>query len=214
MSPNAHGLQGFRRADAEIGAGLGKTTQANVRRSLHVLRTDETQTHFGPVVPDVLRLGMNATQKLRQLHGEITQARDGFRVVDSWTLAKRLLSRLPVDQTEVTRVCSAQDADGFDALIKALESPPAPVEKPLKGFTQKERDAAMGAFKRRLKIVQLNDESRLGGRYTSGGRKSGIDAIEPPKEFDREVWAALAAEGRLERVGGGMYALAPGEPRT
>ncbi|MAY75388.1 MAG: hypothetical protein CMJ31_11855 [Phycisphaerae bacterium] len=64
----------------------------------------------------------------------------------------------------------------------------------------------MRAFKKRLKLARLNDESKLGGRYTSGGKKSKIDAIEPPTEFGPEVWRALAAEGRLRHTGQGFYA--------
>jgi len=65
----------------------------------------------------------------------------------------------------------------------------------------------MKAFKKRLKLGRLADESRLGGRYTSGGRTSKIDAIEPPREFEPGVWKALAAEGKLRDFGRGFYGL-------
>ena len=39
---------------------------------------------------------------------------------------------------------------------------------------------ALKAFKKRLKLARLDDESRLGGRYTSSGGQSGIIGIFPP----------------------------------
>jgi len=67
---------------------------------------------------------------------------------------------------------------------------------------------AMKAFRKRLKLQRLDDESRLGGRYVSGGRKSNIDAIQPPNQYPPEVWKALVSEGKLIDTGGGFYRLA------
>ncbi len=64
----------------------------------------------------------------------------------------------------------------------------------------------MRAYTKRLKLARLADESRLGNRYTTGGRKSAIDAIIPPEEFPPEVWKALALAGKLRDTGGGFYA--------
>lgn len=151
---------------------------------------------------------MNLTQKLRSLHSEITSSGDGFKIVDAWTLAERLLARMPVDQAEVKRVTAAKDADGLAHLIDQIENPtaakPAP---PLPEFSPGDLDAALKAFKKRLKLMRLSDESRLGGRYTSGGRTSKIDAIEPPNEFDPKIWKVLAAKGELKDTGGGFYSL-------
>lgn len=67
---------------------------------------------------------------------------------------------------------------------------------------------AMKAFRKRLKLQRLDDESRLGGRYTSGGRTSQIHAIQPPSQYPIEVWKELAGQGKLVDTGGGFYRLA------
>jgi hypothetical protein len=66
--------------------------------------------------------------------------------------------------------------------------------------------AALKAFKKRLKLTRLDDESRLGGhRPTSAGRTSGVVGIVPPREFPREVWEELARQGKIRDAGGGFY---------
>ena len=64
---------------------------------------------------------------------------------------------------------------------------------------------AMKAFKKRLKLMRLDDESSLGGGPFSGGRDSSIVAIQPPNQYPREVWDKLVELGRLRQVEGGLY---------
>ena len=66
---------------------------------------------------------------------------------------------------------------------------------------------AMKAFKKRLKLTRLDADSGLGGGPLSGGRDSGIVAIEPPRQYPREVWNKLVEMGKLRRVEGGLYEL-------
>ncbi|MEL6739059.1 MAG: hypothetical protein AAFP26_00210, partial [Planctomycetota bacterium] len=112
---------------------------------------------------------------------------------------------------EVARACKEHDADALLAIIDRLENPPPPKPAVEPGvaerFSHDDRLAAMRAFKKRLKLLRLNDESRLGGRYTSGGKQSKIDAIEPPTSHPREMWKLLAVEGKLVDTGDGFYML-------
>lgn len=64
--------------------------------------------------------------------------------------------------------------------------------------------SAMRAFKKRVKVTQLDDDSKLSNRALTGGSKSQVTAITPPNQYPRAVWDALVADGRLRRVGGGM----------
>lgn len=67
---------------------------------------------------------------------------------------------------------------------------------------------AMKAFKKRLKLTRLDDESNVGGGPFSGGRASGIVGIQPPNQYPRAVWEKLVEQGRLRRVSAGLYQLA------
>lgn len=67
---------------------------------------------------------------------------------------------------------------------------------------------AFNAFKKRIKLTKLNDESKLGGhRPTTSGKKSDVMGIIPPNQFGPEVWQALAAQGKLKNMGGGFYSM-------
>jgi hypothetical protein len=74
-------------------------------------------------------------------------------------------------------------------------------------FTPQYLKQALKAFKKRLKLTRLDEESSLGGGPLSGGRDSGIVAIQPPRQYPREVWEKLVEQGKLRRAGGGMYEL-------
>lgn len=72
--------------------------------------------------------------------------------------------------------------------------------------------SAFKAFKKRLKMARLDDESRLGHGPMSAGGRSGIVAIVPPDQFPREVWNALVEQGKLRRAGQGLYELVEDSP--
>jgi hypothetical protein len=67
--------------------------------------------------------------------------------------------------------------------------------------------AAFKAFKKRLKLTRLDEESRISGSPLSGGRKADIVAITPPNQFPPAVWEELVKQGRLKSAGHGMYEL-------
>ena len=86
--------------------------------------------------------------------------------------------------------------------MSATDVPQPPMPSP------QELKAALKAFKKRLKLTCLDDQSRLGVGPMSSGRPSGIVAITPPDQYPPAVWEELARQGKLKRAGGGLYELA------
>ncbi len=74
--------------------------------------------------------------------------------------------------------------------------------------TPEELRKAMKAFKKRLKLARLDDESSLGRGPMSGGKSSGIVAVMPPNQYPKAVWDELVARGRLKYASQGLYQLA------
>jgi hypothetical protein len=77
--------------------------------------------------------------------------------------------------------------------------PPAPTPQELK--------KALKAFRKRLKLTCLDDQSRLGVGPMSSGRQSGIVGITPPDQFPQAVWEELVRQGKLKSAGHGLYEL-------
>jgi hypothetical protein len=72
--------------------------------------------------------------------------------------------------------------------------------------TPQELKQALKAFKKRLKLTQLDEESKLGGGPLSHGRAR-IVAIMPPNQFSPAIWDELVRQGKLKKDGGGTYEL-------
>jgi len=83
---------------------------------------------------------------------------------------------------------------------------------PQSGITPEILKSAMKAFKKRLKLTALDDDSRLGRGAFSGGH-TGIFAIRPPNQFPAEVWQELHRQGKLRDSGHGLYQLANSEAK-
>ncbi|MFK8110566.1 MAG: hypothetical protein AB8B91_00100 [Rubripirellula sp.] len=84
------------------------------------------------------------------------------------------------------------------------ESDATPVPEPP---TKEELRLAMKAFRKRLKLTRLDEESRLGYGPTSSGKASAVMAITPPDQYPKAIWRELASQGKLKRESGGLYSL-------
>src|SRR4051794_5121091 len=70
--------------------------------------------------------------------------------------------------------------------------------------TDEDRKRAYKAFKKRIKLTRLDDQS---GLSRGGSKQSGIAGITPPSGFPAGIWDELVTEGKLKRQGGGTYSL-------
>jgi hypothetical protein len=73
--------------------------------------------------------------------------------------------------------------------------------------TDEEIKRALKAFKKRLKLARLDDES---GLSRGGGKKSGITGITPPAGHPDGIWEELVKLGKLKRDMGTTYRLVDG----
>lgn len=65
---------------------------------------------------------------------------------------------------------------------------------------------ALKAFKKRLKLTQLDSDSKLGVGPLSSAKGS-ISAIAPPNQYPPAVWQELARQGKIKSAGHGLYSL-------
>ncbi len=73
--------------------------------------------------------------------------------------------------------------------------------------TDEELKRALKAFKKRLKLMRLDDES---GLSRGGGKKTGITGITPPAGHPPGIWDELVALGKLKREMSNTYSVVEG----
>ena len=74
--------------------------------------------------------------------------------------------------------------------------------------TSAELTKAYQAFKKKLKLTRLDDESGL----SRGSKVSRVLGITPPYGYPTQIWEELVQAGKLRREGGGTYSIAPQPP--
>lgn len=77
--------------------------------------------------------------------------------------------------------------------------------------TEDDLKKALKAFKKRLKLTRLDDESSLGHGPMSSGSRDKVISIQPPIGFGAQIWEELADKGYLRRDGKGFYELVEGK---
>lgn len=76
------------------------------------------------------------------------------------------------------------------------------------GISDDQLKQAMNAFKKRMKLTRLDQESKLGAsRPMTSGKKSDVQGIIPPNQFAPVIWKELARRGKLKDMGGGFYGM-------
>lgn len=84
---------------------------------------------------------------------------------------------------------------------------PGPQSTPSAAPSAETLKSAYKAFKRRLKLTQLDDASRIGRGPMSSGQGSSVAGITPPDQYPAAVWEELVKQGKLKRAGQGLYSL-------
>ncbi|NQU75536.1 MAG: hypothetical protein HQ546_04370 [Planctomycetes bacterium] len=98
-----------------------------------------------------------------------------------------------------------RDVDGLAALIDQLRSP-APAAATVVVPDAEICKKALQAFRKRLSLTVLDEESKLGRSPLSKGADSHVAAaIIPPSEWPESVWEELVRQGKLRYIGHGFY---------
>jgi hypothetical protein len=142
--------------------------------------------------------------KLQELLAAIKGFADPRRAGDQWKQAYRLLQKTDLPPGRVTGAVGMRDVACLTALIDQLQAPPpAPADVPDEDVCRK----ALQAFRRRLDLTVLDEESKLGRGPLSKGAGGGVHAIVPPAEWPRSVWDELARRDLIRHIGHGLYEL-------
>lgn len=143
--------------------------------------------------------------KLGELLTAIRAFGDPRRAAAEWKQVFKLLQKTDLPASRATGVVGMRDTAGLAAIIEELgaASPAAPADVPDEDTCRK----AMQAFRKRLALTVLDEQSRLGRSPLTKGADAGVAAIVPPDEWPLPVWQELVRQGKLRCIGHGFYEL-------
>ena len=147
--------------------------------------------------------------KLDELLTAIGGYDDPRRASGEWKQVYKLLQKTDVPPGRVTSMVGMRDVGRLTEVIAQLsapeaEAPPPPDDVPDAETCRK----ALKAFRKRVSVTRLDDESTLGRSPLTKGSSSGPMAIVPPIEWPDAVWRELVRQGKLRDAGHGFYELA------
>jgi len=143
--------------------------------------------------------------KLDGLMAAIRGYDDPRKASAEWKQVYKLLQNGSLPPGRITGVVGMRDVAGLAAMIEELRAPaPAALaDVPNEDTCRK----AMQAFRRRMSLTILDEESKLGRGPLSKGASGDVAAIVPPREWPDSVWQELVRQGKLRYIGHGLYEL-------
>jgi hypothetical protein len=144
--------------------------------------------------------------KLSELLAAIRGYDDPRRASEEWKQAYRLLQKSELPADRVGSVVGMRDVEGLAELLDELRDPSVAAVRP-EGPSEETCNKALAAFRKRISLTMLDEESKLGRNPLTKGAESGIAGIVPPNEWPEAVWQELARQGKLRYLGYGLYGL-------
>ena len=191
---------------SELWLAEDKKTQTKLwgKAQVALMRMGVDATKVGQVVAkrDMEALAKLVTQAdAGQARGQATGSAPG-------TVKRPHKGAAPLDGSEIkaANARSLADQPGGHRTIAQMRDEAAAAA----GYDSLEEDnlkRALKAFRRKLKTIRRDDESKLGSKYVTSGRGSQISAVTPPKEYPMAVWNKLVELGRLKKGGQGTFEL-------
>jgi hypothetical protein len=142
--------------------------------------------------------------KLDELLTAIRGNDDPRRASAEWKQVFRLLQQTDLPKGRITGTVGMRDVASLAEMIDQLRAPAASGEEEIDPEILKK---ALEAFRKRLKVTVLDEESKLGRSPLTKGSGSTVAAIVPPNEWPNEIWQALVNQGKLKYIGHGFYEL-------
>jgi len=146
--------------------------------------------------------------ELEELMAAIRGYDDPRRAGGQWKQVHRALRKTSLPSGSVAHAVGMRDVGLLAELIEQLRAPDpaaAPEDADVPSAATCKR--ALRAFRKRLTLTCLDEESKLGRGPLSKGSGSSSPSITTPVEFTDSVWGELVRQGKLRYVGHGFYEL-------
>jgi hypothetical protein len=143
--------------------------------------------------------------RMREVAGKIAAAADEDAAEAGWQEMERLLETVGAEEDEIIALpVLEQDLAQVHALLDGWESGRGALSDWDKAVLKR----ALKAYRKRLKLMRLDDESSASRNPLSRGEESTILGVRPPETYAPEIWEFLVLQGKLRDAGGGLLELA------
>lgn len=144
---------------------------------------------------------------LVEISGKIFLANDAGPL---WGELHKTFLKSTVDPSVSAKIIMHKDKDELQNVINQLQTgntvelEEAPCTE-LPTLTHEEQIEAMRCFRKRVKFLKLDRESKLGIGPLTTGKDVNVDSMMAPHDYPMEVWLSLSASGHLIDDGGGFF---------
>ena len=135
-----------------------------------------------------------------------------------WGAMHKAMLKAKFDPQALMRIVGARDLDAMQRAVRQAKG--EAVEEPAGTAGAEAGGSAAGSdvplevmqdalrmFRKRVKLSQLDADSRLGHGPMSGTGQHRIQSMVPPRDYPAAVWEALVRAGKLRREGDGFLSI-------
>ncbi len=142
--------------------------------------------------------------RLEALAEDVRVAADEAAAERAWDAMERALAAAEAEEDiEVALPILERDLAQVDAMFRGW----ADGSRRLAAWDKAVLKRALNAYRKRLKLVRLDDASSSSRNPLSRGEDSSITGVRPPEQYAPEIWAMLVALGKLRDAGHGLLEL-------
>lgn len=143
--------------------------------------------------------------RIQAFAAELADAEDEAAARVLWRQMERVIERAEAgEDAEIMLPVLERSLEDVHALLDGWRTG----QMPLPAWDKAVLKRAMKAYRKRLKLARLDDESSGSRNPLSKGEESSILGVKPPEQYSAEIWARLIEQGRLRDGGYGLLELA------
>jgi hypothetical protein len=143
--------------------------------------------------------------RLRAVAARVAAATDDAERDAAWAQAERDVEAAEAgEDADIALPILERSLEELQALLRGWDAGTAHLPEWDRAVLKR----GLKAYRKRLRLMRLDDESSASRNPLSKGDESSILGVRPPEQYPDEVWAMLIAQGKLRDAGDGLLELA------
>ena len=126
-----------------------------------------------------------------------------------WGQLHKAFLKSTVEPSVAAKIIMHKDVEELNKVVTQLQcGSDVTIEEEVVSLPELEHETiieALRVFRKRIKFMKLDHESKLGVGPLTGGKELKFDSVMAPHDYPMEVWQSLAASGHLIDDGGGFF---------